>query len=308
MTTSPSRVLVIKLGALGDVIQALGPFAAIRNQHPAAEITLLTTAPFAEFLGNCPYFDRVWIDPRAPWWRLDAILALRRRLVAGQFEGSTTCRPRRAARAIFACCRSRVRNGRGSRPAARIPTPTRGATRCTRSSARPASCAPPASRTCRRPIYPGSSPTPRASRCRHPMGCWPRRRRASARQTLAGRAVRRVGAGARGPRHHPGADRHCGRAGADRRDRGRRRPGTRDLTGQTGLADLVALGRGAALAVGNDTGPMHLLAVAGAPSLVLFSHASDPALCAPRGRRVEILRVPLLSALPVDAVLARLPA
>ncbi len=53
---------------------------------------------------------------------------------------------------------------------------------------------------------------------------------------------------------------------------------------------------------------MHLLAVAGAPSLVLFSHASDPALCAPRGRRVEILRVPLLSALPVDAVLARLPA
>ena len=41
-----SRVLVIKLGALGDFLQALGPFAAIRHHHKEAKITLLTTAPF----------------------------------------------------------------------------------------------------------------------------------------------------------------------------------------------------------------------------------------------------------------------
>jgi ADP-heptose:LPS heptosyltransferase len=85
-------------------------------------------------------------------------------------------------------------------------------------------------------------------------------------------------------------------------------PGARDLSGETGLEDLVALGRGAALSVGNDTGPMHLLAVAGSPAIVLFSDASDPALCAPRGPRVEILRVPSLAALPPAAVLERVPA
>ncbi|MBT4888118.1 MAG: ADP-heptose--LPS heptosyltransferase, partial [Rhodospirillales bacterium] len=33
------RILVIKLGALGDMIQALGPMAAIRKHHPNAHIT-----------------------------------------------------------------------------------------------------------------------------------------------------------------------------------------------------------------------------------------------------------------------------
>ena len=40
------RILVIKLGALGDFIYALGPMAAIRRHHKDARITLLTTAPF----------------------------------------------------------------------------------------------------------------------------------------------------------------------------------------------------------------------------------------------------------------------
>ena len=44
------------------------------------------------------------------------------------------------------------------------------------------------------------------------------------------------------------------------------------------------LGAKAALAVGNDTGPLHLAAAAGAPTVVLFSSASDPALSAPRGK------------------------
>ncbi len=40
-----SRILVIKLGALGDVVLALGPFAAIRDAHRDACTTLLTTEP-----------------------------------------------------------------------------------------------------------------------------------------------------------------------------------------------------------------------------------------------------------------------
>jgi len=59
--------------------------------------------------------------------------------------------------------------------------------------------------------------------------------------------------------------------------------------------------------VGNDTGPMHLLAAAGCPAVVLFSRASDPALCAPRGPCVRVLRRPDLADLDVTAVLDVLP-
>jgi ADP-heptose:LPS heptosyltransferase len=79
-------------------------------------------------------------------------------------------------------------------------------------------------------------------------------------------------------------------------------PQARDLTGETSFADIVALGRGARRAIGNDTGPMHLAVAAGAPATVLYSAASDPALTAPRGKDVVILRVGDLADLSVDEV------
>ena len=38
VTNKHRRILVIKLGALGDVVLALGPFEAIRKHHPKAHI------------------------------------------------------------------------------------------------------------------------------------------------------------------------------------------------------------------------------------------------------------------------------
>ncbi|MDP6563473.1 MAG: glycosyltransferase family 9 protein, partial [Alphaproteobacteria bacterium] len=81
-------------------------------------------------------------------------------------------------------------------------------------------------------------------------------------------------------------------------------PGVRDLAEQTTIEELAVLARDAALAVGNDTGPMHIAAVAGCPSLVLFSAESDPGLCAPRGRAVEVLRRDNLGQLSMDQVWA----
>ena len=60
--------------------------------------------------------------------------------------------------------------------------------------------------------------------------------------------------------------------------------------GATNLERIVALARRAAFAVGNDTGPMHVAATAGCPSVVLFSSASDPRLSRPHGRRVTVLQ------------------
>ena len=80
-------------------------------------------------------------------------------------------------------------------------------------------------------------------------------------------------------------------------------PRARDLTGRTDFAQIAALGARAALAVGNDTGPVHLIAAAGTPTIALFSSASDPALSAPRGH-VTVFQAPDLADVPVETVLA----
>jgi ADP-heptose:LPS heptosyltransferase len=80
-------------------------------------------------------------------------------------------------------------------------------------------------------------------------------------------------------------------------------PAARDLTGQTTLGDVASLARAAVVAVGNDTGPMHLVATAGCRSIVLFSRDSDPGLCAPRGPDVTVLRRPSLAGLAPAEVL-----
>ncbi len=67
-------------------------------------------------------------------------------------------------------------------------------------------------------------------------------------------------------------------------------PSTVVAAGRTKLVDLAALGARAALLVGNDTGPTYLAALAGAPSLILFSAESDPALCAPCSPCITVMR------------------
>src|SRR5262249_15613287 len=70
-----------------------------------------------------------------------------------------------------------------------------------------------------------------------------------------------------------------------------------DLVGRTDVAALAALAGSAALTVGNDTGATHVVAAGANPTVVLFSRASDPQLCAPRGKRVHVLMEPDLAEL-----------
>ncbi|HET6518360.1 MAG TPA: glycosyltransferase family 9 protein, partial [Geminicoccaceae bacterium] len=85
-------------------------------------------------------------------------------------------------------------------------------------------------------------------------------------------------------------------------------PEARDLGGRTGFAEIAALARRAHFAVGNDTGPMHLIAAAGCPVLTLFSAASDPRRAAPGGPDAAWLQREPLAELSVEEVLAALPA
>ena len=66
-----------------------------------------------------------------------------------------------------------------------------------------------------------------------------------------------------------------------------------NLIGKTNYSDLAYLSSRAKLIIGNDTGPMHLLVSCSddkIAKLVLFGGGSDPTLCAPVGKNVIIVK------------------
>ncbi len=309
MSALPRRILVIKLGALGDFVQALGPMAAIRRHHAGAHIVLLTTPAFATLARGSGYFDEVWLDGRPPllaparWW------ALRGRLIAGRFDRvydlQTSDRtgwyfrlmgpgPRPEWSGIArGCSHPHLNPGRE-----RMHTIERQADQLRVAGI--AGVPPPEvswakaelGRFALPPDYALLVPGGAAHR---PAKRWPLERYAELARALVKRGLAPVVIGAR-------ADQPLGQAIVSVS------PDARDLTGATSLEEVAGLARGAATAVGNDTGPMHLIAAAGCPALVLFSAASDPTLCAPRGERVVALRRERLADLPLAAVLQALPA
>ena len=74
MSREIKKVLVIKLGALGDFVLALAAMKRIRAAHPKARITLLTTPPFEGLARSSGYFNVVETDGRpgafSEWLRM----------------------------------------------------------------------------------------------------------------------------------------------------------------------------------------------------------------------------------------------
>ncbi len=302
---SPRRILILRLSALGDFVQALGPAATIRRHHKADHITLLTTAPFAAFASQLGFFDDVMIDRRPAPFDIKGWLALRRRLLTGCFDRvydlQTSQRSDGYARlfrpgplpewsGIAAGCShphanlARDRQHTIDKQAEQLlmagihPTPL---------PALPSIAVElPQSLAGRQFVLllPGASP-------RHPAKRWPASRYGLLAKALLDRGYTPVVIGSDGEQALAAAIREiC--------------PQAIDLVGRTDLVSVAGLAERAALTIGNDTGVTHLAAAAGCPIVVLFSAASDPAWCAPRGSVVQVLTTPDLEALEVDRVLA----
>jgi ADP-heptose:LPS heptosyltransferase len=298
------NILVIRLGALGDFVQSFGPFAAIRAHHPDARITLLTTRPFADLARRSPWFDEVWDDGRPDWTDLRAVLGLARRMRAARFarvyDLQTSSRSSRYRWLVGLGVEwSGIARG-ASHPHA---NPDRDALHTIERQREQLEMA--GLTTFPSPaldwldadisafglparfalVIPGASPL-------RPLKRWPAGGFAEV-AAQAGLAVAVIG----GPGEKDIAREIL--AGA---------PGTLDLTGRTSFAEVAALGRRAAWALGNDTGPTHLVATAGCPTLALFGEDSDPALCAPRGPAAQVLRHVPLAGLAPKAVRTALDA
>lgn len=71
------KILVVKHGALGDVIQALDGFASLRAAYPQAHIAVMTAPPCAPLFSLMPWFDEVVIDCREKLFNFSAALKIR---------------------------------------------------------------------------------------------------------------------------------------------------------------------------------------------------------------------------------------
>ncbi len=296
------RILVIRLSALGDFIMALPAMAAIRANHPAADITLLTSKPLAELGKRSGYFTRVEIDTRPGWRNIGAWLRLRRWLRAGRFDRVYDLQSQDRTAIYFRLFWPGKRpEWSGIAPGASHPHTDPGRKHMhafdihagqlraagidhtpkpdlswldedTRQLGLPSRIA---------LLVPGSAPHRPAKR-------WPTAAYGALGRMLVDSGITPVILGTAAEK--PLAD--AIRAAC---------PKARDLTGQTSLFAIAGLARRAAFAIGGDTGPMHLIAMVGCRVISLFSAESSPDRSAPRGD-VAVLRRPDLADLGVAEV------
>lgn len=283
------RILVIRLGAFGDLILSLAPIAALRVNHSDAKITLLTTRPFVELASKCPYFDDVWEIERWPWYRLVSWLGFFRRIRGGNFDCVYDLQrndrtfifrifsPRRLRKTWF---------GEGPLPAAErqyalaisdfraFPLPDLSWLDADISGfgIRPPFVL----------LVPGSSP-------QHPEKRWPVAQYAGLAQALVNKGYIPVALGT-------ASETSSLQKLTDAV------PPVVNLGGKTSMSEIAALARLAAGAVGNDTGPIHLIAMTGCPSLALYSGASNPEQSLPNGVNVRSIQSHHIADITVEAV------
>jgi ADP-heptose:LPS heptosyltransferase len=306
VSTGGGEILVIKHGALGDFVLSMGPFAAIRAHHREARITLLTTAPFEETARRSGYFDRVWRDPRASAWNLPAWLGLCWRLRSAGFSRVYDLQTSRRSSAYYryfasprpewsgiakGCSHPHANPGRDAmhtvarqrEQLAMASIDAVGEADISWLDGDISGLAPGGPFIL---LVPGGA-------AHRPEKRWPARCYGELAADLAAAGYPPLLLGAEAE-------------SAVLAEINAICPAARNLGGRTDFGQIAALARRAAAAVGNDTGPMHIIASVGCAATVLFSGASDPALTAPHGPAVRRLQRPRLADLPVAEVRASL--
>ena len=81
-----SNILIIKLGSLGDLIQANGAIQDIKNSFKNSKVLLLTSRGYLEFMSGCPYIDGVILDKRLPRWNFFYLYSLKKLLEKYKFS------------------------------------------------------------------------------------------------------------------------------------------------------------------------------------------------------------------------------
>ncbi|MCD8562927.1 MAG: glycosyltransferase family 9 protein [Alphaproteobacteria bacterium] len=301
MSAHQEKILVIKLGALGDFIQAMGPMRSIRAHHPHAHITLLTTKAFESFARECGYFDEIWLDTKPRWYNLSGWLALQKKLNSGHFKRAYDLQNNDRSSFYFTLFFPRPEwSGVAKGASHRNISSERTAGHAFDGHAQTLKLAGIESveidplhwveadisglglHAPYALIVPGSAPGNLGKR-------WPAAAYGELCQKLATQGIQPVLLGTAAEKDVL-------------EDIAARCPQALNLGGKTNLKQIIVLGRTACVAIGNDTGPMHMIAPTGCPCISLFSDHSNRFRHYPKGPDVTVLHAPQLHDLNVEEV------
>ena len=297
------RILVIKLGALGDFIYSIGPMQAIKKNHPDSELTLMTRPAFEQLGQRINIFDEILIDQEPKKWQLLKMINLRNTLRSKDFtriyDLQTSDRTgfyykmlgpglRPEWSGIVKGCshyhhykrptliHTQVRQREQLRIAGieAVPEPDLSfMNECLKNFDLPKNYA---------LIIPGSSAKMKIKR-------WPAASYAELSMVLAQRNITPILIGTNEDMDSINIiKRMC--------------PNALDLAGKTSIFQIASLGRSAKFCIGNDTGPMHIIALTKCPTIAIFSTASFPEKAAPKGKHIKILIREKLEDLSLDEV------
>lgn len=301
--TSKERILVIRLAALGDIVLCFQAFHEIRCAHPDAEIAFLTMPAYAAFAKTMPWFNQVILDERPPAWRLDLWLKL--------------------VQQIRAFAPTRVYDLQGKNRQNILYMLLGGSRACEWSGAAPLASHPRLwpplqnmhftdfiAAQLQRADVP-TQPSADLSWLQDPLDDFhlPSRYIVLIPSCAPGREYKRwplsYYADLAQRLHREGTE--CIAIGT-RADHGLvttlrgHAPHLIDMTGRTTIPQLASLMRRSVAVVGNDTGPTHLAAALGAPTLALMSDRINPVWSAPKGPCVRWVQGGPMSMLSVDKV------
>ncbi len=287
------NILVIKLGALGDFVQATTAFAALRAHHSKAQLTLLTTAPYVDFAKRLGFFDHILIDSRPKWhqwtqiwslvntlrsWSFDTVIDLqgvdRTRLYKRLFLRSTRWIDHPSSKDLlhpqdrFRCQLAEM--GGHHLPSLDLTLL--------------AEQGPPSS-------TPYALLIPGASNAHGGRKKWPESHYASLAQYLLAQGIQPVIIGGPGELF-PMIDQQA--------------PGSLNLVGKTSFYQVISLAQKTLFAIGNDTGPMLLAASGGCPTLTLYSSVNPAAIGGAKGDKNLAIEVDDLNDLSVKSVIEKL--
>jgi ADP-heptose:LPS heptosyltransferase len=305
---SQQRILVIKLGALGDLILSTEAFQAIRAAHPKAHLTLLTRRPFVSLAKSMPWFDAVLEDPNPKLIQVSRWLTWRRVLRAGGFSRVYDLQINDRSNFYFwllgpnrpewcgtarGCSHRRHDHRRDPVQAAErlllflesVGVPRQGPPQTDWLTGDLADLGLPPRYVV---LVPGCAP-------QHPHKRWPAAAFAAVANHLAKQKIPCVSVGTAVDEAAIAEIRHAA-------------PHVISLAGKTSIGQLAEVARNAVATIGNDTGPVHIAAITGCPTLVLMSEKTDPVRMLPRGRQVSWLRRDVLAELTPDEVIAEIPS
>ncbi len=305
LSSPRKRLLVIKHGALGDIVQGFGAFASLRYGNPNAHIALLTTPPFSDLALMTPWFDEVLVDYRTgilnilQSFRMSKILQADWDLIVDMQCSERTGRYFK----LFA--RTNVRwvgtvkgcsdpcpdfTGVSNYQRMRVAAQMAGGIEIELDMGW----------LLEKPTIPPKVRLPSAYAILVP-GCskakpqkrWPSEKFAQLADVMLKKRLAVVLVGTL-------ADRKVVDAVIDQV------PGCLDLCGKTNLANLASICASANFVVGNDTGPVFLAAITGAPTIMLMGPDTDPSMSSPAGQRCDWIQCTRIANITVSDVLAKL--